>query len=543
MVQSPHETVDLTGDDSDATLSTTSEDDDLHHAIAMSLQSVPTSPPGASSASSAKRVNSDTPETDTGSVAAVGGFLGIDRRKQEEERLARLKRKRADSASPPAIVRNVGAVRNRGEASGHEITVAEARTTKAVKLEGRCIWPPKPATRLQYPEGVVKKTWAFGFERADDIKIEEVLQLPQLETAVMSSFQVDWEWLWSKLGKKEIDLMFVLQEGDHIVQTPLPNVPNVRVCYPSMKGQINCMHSKLMLLFYPTYLRIVVPTANLTPYDWGEPFRGMPGGIMENTVFLADLPKKDLESGEDQNADVLFLQSMMYFLKAMVMPADIMDKLSLFDFSKLAKHGFVHSVGGTHYGDAWRKTGACGLGKCLNELGLRTSDSVRVDIVTSSLGCLDDPFLRSLYLVARGDSGLAEYTFRTAKSMPQGVQQDLKRRLGKEFPSAWRQYLRFYFPSDETVRASKGGPQNAGTICFQSRWWKGGKFPRDLMLDCQSQRVGLLMHNKVSQSSCHAILRLSKFHADMVHAICNTGGYEYWPGSLGLGLCWECKPV
>jgi Tyrosyl-DNA phosphodiesterase len=506
MAQSPREIVDLTGDDSDATLSTTSEDDDLHRAIAMSLQSVPTSPPGASSPSSAKRVNSDTPETETGSVPAVGSFLGIDRKRQEEERLARLKRKRADSGSPPAIVRIARAARNRDDASTHETTVTEARTTKAVRLEGHCTSLPNIATRLQYPEGVVKKTWAFGFERADDVKIEEVLQLPQLETAVMSSFQVDWVWLWSKLGKKRIELVFVLQEGDDIVQTPLPNVPNVRVCYPSMKGQINCMHSKLMLLFYPTYLRIVVPTANLTPYDWGEPFRGMSGGIMENTVFLADLPKKDLESSKDQNANVLFLQSLMYFLKAMAMPADIMEKVLLFDFSKLAKHGFVHSVGGTHYGDAWRKTGACGLGKCISELGLRTSDSIRLDIVTSSLGNLDDTFLRSLYLVAQGDSGLAEYTYRTAKSMPQGVQQDLKRRLGKDYPSAWRQHLRFYFPSDDTVRASKGGPESAGTVCFQSHWWNGGKFPRDLMLDCQSQRAGLLMHNKVSQSSCHAIL-------------------------------------
>jgi Ubiquitin interaction motif len=156
MAQPPHETVDLTGDDSDATVSATSEDDDLHRAIAMSLQSVPTSPPGASSASSAKRVDSDTPESDTGSVVTVGGILGIDRKKQEEERLARLKRKRANSVSPPAIVRNVRAARSRDDASGHETTVAEAKSSKAVKLEGRCTSPPKPATRLQYPEGVVK---------------------------------------------------------------------------------------------------------------------------------------------------------------------------------------------------------------------------------------------------------------------------------------------------------------------------------------------------------------------------------------------------
>lgn len=51
----------------------------------------------------------------------------------------------------------------------------------------------------------------------------------------------------------------------------------LRLCFPPMEAQVNCMHSKLMLLFHSDYVRIVVPTANLTPYDWGEM-----GGIMEN---------------------------------------------------------------------------------------------------------------------------------------------------------------------------------------------------------------------------------------------------------------------
>jgi len=46
--------------------------------------------------------------------------------------------------------------------------------------------------------------------------------------------------------------------------------PEYRFCFPSMAGQINCMHSKLQLLSHPTHLRVVVPSANLVPYDWGE---------------------------------------------------------------------------------------------------------------------------------------------------------------------------------------------------------------------------------------------------------------------------------
>lgn len=37
-----------------------------------------------------------------------------------------------------------------------------------------------------------------------------------------------------------------------------------------MEPQVFCMHSKLLLMFHPGYLRIAVPSANLTPTDWGE---------------------------------------------------------------------------------------------------------------------------------------------------------------------------------------------------------------------------------------------------------------------------------
>lgn len=49
----------------------------------------------------------------------------------------------------------------------------------------------------------------------------------------------------------------------------------VKFCFPPMTATGN-MHSKLQLLKFANYLRIVVPTGNLVPYDWGET------GVMEN---------------------------------------------------------------------------------------------------------------------------------------------------------------------------------------------------------------------------------------------------------------------
>jgi hypothetical protein len=36
------------------------------------------------------------------------------------------------------------------------------------------------------------------------------------------------------------------------------------------------MHAKIQLLKFPGYLRVVVPSGNLTSYDWGET------GVLEN---------------------------------------------------------------------------------------------------------------------------------------------------------------------------------------------------------------------------------------------------------------------
>lgn len=60
------------------------------------------------------------------------------------------------------------------------------------------------------------------------------------------------------------------------------NVPSdvIRFVFPPMENGASIMHSKLQLLKYPKHLRIVVPTGNLVPYDWGET------GAMENVCTV-----------------------------------------------------------------------------------------------------------------------------------------------------------------------------------------------------------------------------------------------------------------
>ena len=274
------------------------------------------------------------------------------------------------------------------------------------------------------------------------------------------------------------------------------SMSNLRLCFPSMVGQVNCMHSKLMLLSHSSYLRVAIPTANLVPYDWGET------GDMENMVFLIDLPRLPVGQCKTKENLTFFGRELIYFLEAMGLERSIVDSVYNFDFAATKDIAFVHTIGGTHAGegDSWRRTGYCGLGRAVGELRLATNGPLHIDFVTSSVGSLNIDFLANLYVAAQGDDGYTEYQRRnpaTTKGRSKAgtaITTEARTNLEK-LQDEVRENFRIYFPTHDTVKSSKAG--FAGTICFQSKWYNSPAFPRHAMRDCKSTRAGLLMHNKV----------------------------------------------
>ena len=453
--------------------------------------------------------SSQTVETATATPSAtVHNFLGLNRKVMEQERLAR---KRRASISPPPTRKMIklssplppkgpspvidAAVRPNQQPVSIPTQRESTLRTDAIKS----IAPKTTGVGPIFLDGVVKKTWAFGHDRDEDIKIEEVLQATDLKLAVLSSFQWDVEWLLSKL-KRSTQMILVMQAKEDSIkrqyERETSTMTNLRLCFPPMEGQVNCMHSKLMLLSYSSYLRIVVPTANLMPYDWGET------GVMENMVFLIDLPR--LMGSQDSPPEnmTLFGRDLIYFLEAMGLQQKVIDSIYRFDFSKTQNMAFVHTIGGTHYGkqEPWRRTGCCGLGRAVEKLGLKTSEALSIDFVTSSLGSLNIGFLSALYLAAQGDDGLTEYEWRSSSARTakkarnvQTIEEDIQRQVNENF--------HIYYPTRGTVASSIGGTSSGGTICFQSKWYQSLTFPKGLLRDCRSRRKGLLMHNKVGKDT------------------------------------------
>jgi hypothetical protein len=442
------------------------------------------------------------------------GIPGLDRKAMEAERLARMatrgttvtanaqgSAKRARSISPPAITRPAKVAKVHETVTipdspkvQESITIPDSpppKTTNYTLTE-----EPTSSSNLRFPFGKIMKTWALGHARtASDIKIEEVLEKSTLRTALLSAFQWDVPWIMSKLNLQQTKSVFVMQAKDEATKIQYRQETEymrkiLRLCFPSMQGNVNCMHSKLMLLFHPHKLRVVVPSANLTSYDWGET------GIMENTVFLIDLPRLD----EARHANTLsqFGQELLYFLDKMGCDEDIRNGLLNFDFAKTEDIAFVHSVGGAHYGADLERTGYAGLSKAVRELirggSLATKPGLYIDYAASSIGSLTDDFLSIIHNAARGEDATAlpkTKSTATSRAAPKPFQNSI-------INTNIRDLFRIYFPTQNTVSNSTGGLLNGGTICLQRKWWEGNNsFPRTCFRDHRSTRPGMLSHNKL----------------------------------------------
>ncbi|KAK8855399.1 Tyrosyl-DNA phosphodiesterase 1 [Apiospora arundinis] len=427
--------------------------------------------------------------------------LGLDRKKMEEERLARLGKRKAPgsdhesqdrsrrlktvSASPGMQPQHItGASRLMEGAFRASLTGPPLSTSQDPSSV-----PMPPTGSLRWPKGVVKKTWAAGFPTTgDQVKIDEILQKDQLQLAIISSFQWDDEWMLSKINVARTKLMCIAfassEQQRKEIEANAPN-ENVRFCFPPMLP-MGSMHSKLQLLRFPNYLRIVVPSGNFVPYDWGET------GSMENVVFIIDLPKVQTPEAAAANKLTTFGEELCYFLTAQGLDKGLVTSLMKYDFTETDRYAFIHTIGGTHVDDSWKRTGYCGLGRAVSALGLKTPSLIDIDLVISSLGSVNHELLCALYYAAQGDDGQKVLRERTSKAKTKNV--GAKHELTS---ATLEDHFRIYFPSHDTVAHSRGGPGSAGTICAQSKWWDSDTFPRNLIYDYHNVRNGLLLHSKI----------------------------------------------
>lgn len=97
-------------------------------------------------------------------------------------------------------------------------------------------------------------------------------------------------------------------------------------------------------------------------------------------VFLIDLPKLETPNPEQTN----FMQELVFFCNEQTIPAKVINDLVHYDFSATREMAFVHTIGGSHFGETLRRTGYCGLGTALKALGYNSGRRLEVDYVVCS---------------------------------------------------------------------------------------------------------------------------------------------------------------
>ncbi|KAL5398652.1 hypothetical protein PMIN06_002301 [Paraphaeosphaeria minitans] len=388
-------------------------------------------------------------------LPVTGSSATLDRKAMEEARLARLgKRKRSDSPDRPS-----------------------KQVSK--QAEG------KTSSEIRYPKGAIKRTWAYKHPRTDDISIEEVLQAPTLNIVVLSSFQWDDRWIFHKADPMKTKQVWIIGANTDAIKQNIVqelaecNTPNVKLHFPPMRATTT-MHSKLMLLFHETHLRIVVPTANLMQVEWGETGKdpksvgSWQAAVLENTVFLIDLPRRP-DGAVAAKLETAFGQSLMAFLEAQEVGQKVREGLRKFDFSETNRLAFVHSIPGSHStGPRCNDTGLPGLAAAIRRLNLNQVEHLELDYASSSIGGLKEEFLERLYLAA---SGLQP--------------------LSNKAPGGWSDCFRVYFPTNDAVINSTGGIDCGGVITLNSRSYNAPTFARNCLRTHTSNRTGLLSHNKM----------------------------------------------
>ncbi|KAK6854017.1 tyrosyl-DNA phosphodiesterase I [Apiospora arundinis] len=197
-----------------------------------------------------------------------------------------------------------------------------------------------------------------------------------------------------KVPKKTLEVLRPHLEALHQTTTthssPLPRRSgsnttaiknNLRPFYAWSTGS---SHSKILLLVYPTFLRIVITSCNMMDTDTV---------LGDNHWYLQDVPRRT--AGRVDRATVGFEESLLAHLEALGTPAAFLDSVHL-----------VTSHPGTFSGLKAEQHGLLRLRKVVRHLGLdlgaKPDEEVRIEVCTASVGNISARWLNGFHKCATG---------------------------------------------------------------------------------------------------------------------------------------------
>ncbi|MBW0470136.1 hypothetical protein O181_009851 [Austropuccinia psidii MF-1] len=310
----------------------------------------------------------------------------------------------------------------------------------------------------------------------NSIRIEEIIgPKTSLKIALVSSYVADLAWIHGLFDSTT--RIMVIKHDPEEGTFKVNERQNMFLCHPPLRKTANCktrsgcMHIKFFILYYDTFCRVAITTANAVDFDYD---------IIENSVWIQDFPLAVKITGQQQTAVSSFQRDLEALLQHMGVPSVFSKPLDDFNFQSAAANLIV-SIQGTHPLPE-SKMGQLALAKELKSMGLQsgcdTGRHVILECMGSSIGAYDTSWLQSFHSCACGQTpghDIAQTSQASKTNVP----------------------ITILFPTLQTIKSSLTGTQGAGTIfCNKSVWQKAG-FPTTLFADAISKRSGVLMHVKM----------------------------------------------
>ncbi|KAK8867327.1 tyrosyl-DNA phosphodiesterase-domain-containing protein [Apiospora arundinis] len=282
-----------------------------------------------------------------------------------------------------------------------------------------------------------------------------------------------------KVSKKTLEVLRPHLEALHQTTTTHPSpgrsgsntTTTKNNLHPFYAWSTGSSHSKILLLVYPTFFRIVITSCNLMDTDTV---------LGDNHWYLHDVPQRT--AGRVDRAPVGFEETLLAHLEALGTPAAFLGSVrGLYDYAAVKVH-LVTSHPGTFSGLKAEQHGLLRLRKVVRHLGLdlgaKPDEEVRIEVCTASVGNISARWLNGFHKCATGQQEIGVYGEDDEKEVPD---------------------IRLFYPSVSDVRNatadSQDGASNIG--CHLRPWNKAPQAIKELFHHYRSKDTGRLFHQKL----------------------------------------------
>ncbi|KAH6646906.1 tyrosyl-DNA phosphodiesterase-domain-containing protein [Truncatella angustata] len=228
-------------------------------------------------------------------------------------------------------------------------------------------------------------------------------------------------------------------------------------------------HSKILVLLYPEFLRLVITSCNLMDIDTVEG---------DNHWYIHDLPKR---SSQIKGCPTHFEENLLAHLRALGSPEDFIDSIEgRYDYSKVKAH-LVTSQPGTWSGAKAEEQGLLRLRRVIKDLDLdlakkAESNKLQLEVCAASIGNLNTKWLNGFSDCALGKANLAVAA--ADSKVPR---------------------LKLFYPTVGDVKgaheSAQDGASNIG--CHTRPWASAPNDIKNIFHHYESKDAGCLFHQKL----------------------------------------------